>query len=447
MKKQNHLGTDSILSLVFQLALPSMFAQLCNVLYSIIDRVYIGHIKDTGALCLAGAGVCGPIVTLLSSFGTWVGLGGSILMAMKLGDNKQKQAKQILANSFLLLVSFSLILTVIFLVIKDQLLLWFGASSAIFPYASSYMTIYTLGTFFSVLSIGLTYFITCQGFPMISMRAVVIGALTNIILDPIFIFYFDLGIKGAAIATVIAQIASCSCSLCFLFGNHVPIKISFKGYDRHIITHILSLGLSPFIILCSDSILIIAMNAVLQKSGGSQGDILISSVTIIQSFMMLITAPMAGITGGTQAILSFNYGARQKKRIIKAEQIILCLCVLFTSIMFILSRIAAKPFVQIFTRDQELIQISIQGIKIFTLCILPLAFQYTFVDGLTALGCTRSSLTLSLTRKLMYLLFTIVLPLLFVPLTTFYAEPLTDLLSAVITSIMYLKIMKRLDLD
>jgi len=218
MKKVNDLRHDSIRSLVIRLAIPSMIAQLVNVLYSIIDRMYIGNIPEVGDVALAGAGVCGPIVTLLSSFGTLVGLGGSILMAMRLGEKKKKEAEQILSNSFLLLVLFSLTLTVFFLLIKDYLLIQFGASEVTFTYANTYMTIYTLGTFFALLSIGLNYFITCQGFSLISMSTVLIGAVTNIILDFVFIFIFHTGIAGAAWATVIAQMLSCAFAISFLFG-------------------------------------------------------------------------------------------------------------------------------------------------------------------------------------------------------------------------------------
>jgi len=193
MKKVNDLRHDSIRSLVIKLAIPSMIAQLVNVLYSIIDRMYIGNIPKVGDVALAGAGVCGPIVTLLSSFGTLVGLGGSILMAMRLGEKKKKEAEQILSNSFLLLILFSLTLTILFLIIKDYLLIQFGASEVTFTYANTYMTIYTLGTFFALLSIGLNYFITCQGFALISMTTVLIGAVTNIILDFVFIFVFHTG--------------------------------------------------------------------------------------------------------------------------------------------------------------------------------------------------------------------------------------------------------------
>lgn len=444
MKKTNDLGKDSIWSLVIKLAIPSMIAQFVNVLYSIIDRMYIGNIPVVGELALAGVGVCGPIVTLLSSFGTLIGLGGSILMAMKSGEGKQKEAKQILANSFLMLTIFSIILTVTFLIIKKHLLIWFGASDITFQYANSYMTIYTLGTFFSLMAVGLNYFITCQGFATIAMTTVLIGTFTNIILDPVFIFVFKLGVSGAAIATVIAQVLSCSFAILFLFSKRVPIKITFGDYCIPIMKKIISIGLCPFIILASDSLIIIAMNAILQHYGGpSQGDLLISCATIIQSYMMLITGPLIGITGGTQAIISYNYGAKQIDRVIKAEKYIVTLCLCFNTLMFIISRIVPQYFASIFTNDPTYISLSVWGIKTFTLAIIPLALEYPAVDGLTALGCTKPALFVSIFRKSLFLLSILILPMFFEAKSAFFAEPITDFVSTVLAIFVYISVFKK----
>lgn len=441
MKKTTDLGKDSISSLVFKLAIPTMIAQLVNVLYSIIDRMYIGNIPKVGDVALAGVGVCGPIVTLLSSFGTLVGLGGSILMAMKMGENKKEEAKQILSNSFLLLIILSAVLTLGFLLSKDFLLYQFGASETTFPYADTYMTIYTYGTFFALLGIGLNYFITCQGYSMISMSTVLIGAVTNIILDYVFIFIFHMGVAGAAIATVIAQMLSCLFAVLFLFRKQIPVSITFGGYSSGIMKRIVTLGLSPFLILATDSVIIIILNAVLQKYGGAgEGDLLISAATIVQSYMLLITGPMVGITGGTQAIISYNYGAARADRIKKAERLILVLCIIFTSIMFVVSRSVPGYFVKIFTTDATLTQLSVWGIKVFTIGIVPLAFQYALVDCLTALGRTKTALCLSLFRKSSFVIYTIVLPILFTARSAFYAEPLCDIVSGVVTTIVFLKV-------
>ena len=447
MSHTTDLGKDRIPILVLKLAIPSMIAQFVTVLYSIIDRMFIGNIPKIGDAALAGVGVCGPIVTLLTSFGTLIGLGGSILMAMRIGAGRKKQAESILAHSFALLVVFSAVLTVLFLVSKRYLLNWFGASPATFPYADSYLTIYTAGTFFALLAIGLNYFITCQGFPAIGMITVLIGAVTNIILDPVFIFVLNMKVAGAAIATVIAQFASCAFAFCFLTGKKIPIKITRlrkKTFSPLIVKKIIGLGISPFLILATDSVIIIVLNTVLQKYGGpKEGDILITCATIVQSYMMLITGPMLGISSGTQAILSYNYGARNIKRVKKAEKYVLILCLCFTTLMFLLSRIVPEYFIRIFTKDALQLQLCTWGIGVFTLMIIPLSFQYVFVDGFTALGRSKTALVLSLWRKGDYMLFTIVLPIFFGAKSAFYAQPLADGIGAVMSTIAFLLIFRK----
>lgn len=444
MKHQTDLGKDSIPSLVLKLAGPAMLAQFVNVLYSIIDRMYIGHIPKTGALALAGAGICGPIVTLLSSFGTLVGLGGSILLAIRLGEQNIKKARQILANSFLLLGIFSAVLTVAFLLLKNHLLLWFGASEATFPYANSYLTIYTLGTFFALMASGLNYFITCQGFPLFGMVTVLIGAFSNIVLDPVFIFLFDMGVAGAAVATVISQFISCSFALYFLFGKRPQVKITFGNYDLRLMGRIIYLGISPFLILATDSLILIVMNASLQHFGGkTQGDMLITCATIVQSYVTLITSPMLGISGGTQPIISYNYGAKLTKRVKTAEKYILGLCLVFTTIMFLVSQLLPQFFVQFFTSDAEYIDFSIWGIKVFTMMIIPLSFQYVLVDGLTAMERTKTALALSLFRKCSFMLLTVLLPFLIEAKAAFYAEPVADLMSSLLSTVVFLLVVDK----
>lgn len=447
MKHQTDLGKDRIPILVLKLAIPSMIAQFVTVLYSIIDRMFIGNIKEIGDAALAGVGVCGPIVTLLTSFGTLIGLGGSILMSMRMGAGRKKQAESILAHSFAMLVLFSAVLTILFLVSKKYLLNWFGASPVTFPYADAYLTIYTAGTFFALMAIGLNYFITCQGFPAVGMITVLIGAVTNIILDPIFIFLLDMKVAGAAIATVISQFASCAFAFCFLIGKKVPIRITLlkkQSFSPVIVQKILTLGISPFLILATDSVIIIVLNSVLQKFGGpSEGDILITCATIVQSFMMLITGPMLGISSGTQAILSYNYGAKEIKRVKKAEKYILILCLCFTTLMFVLSRIVPQYFIHIFTKDPLQLELCTWGIGVFTLMIIPLSFQYVFVDGFTALGRSKTALFLSLSRKGNYMLFTILLPIFFGARSAFYAQPIADGIAAIMATVGFLLIFNK----
>lgn len=439
MKKENDLGKDPVGQLVLRLAIPTMIAQFVNILYSIIDRMYIGNIPKIGDLALAGAGICGPIVTLLSSFGTLVGLGGSILMAMRQGEGNEKRARQLMSNSFFMLIGFAAVLTISFLLLKEKLLMWFGASEVTFEYANTYMTIYTAGTFFALMSIGLNYFITCQGFATIGMATVLTGAITNIILDPVFIFVFDMGVAGAAVATVIAQMASCMFAIVFLSRKKVPIGICFGNYSGKTMLKIIAVGFSPFMILATDSVIILVTNAVLQKYGGAaQGDLLISGATIVQSYMMLITGPLLGISGGTQAILSYNFGARQIQRVKKAEWHILKMGIIFTAAMFLLTQIAAPYFVMIFTRQGELSQLAIWGIRVYTIGAIPLSFQYVLVDGLTALGRTKTALGLSLFRKIGYVILTLVFPAVMTAKAAFYAEPVMDVLSALMSTVVYL---------
>lgn len=444
MKKTNDFGRDSVPLLVLKTSIPFMFAQFVNVLYSIVDRIYIGNIPVIGGDSLAGAGVCAPIITLLSSFAALIGIGGSVTFSVKLGAGDKKSAQRILANSFSMLLIFSAVLTVVFLMIKDFLLNWFGASEVTFPYANTYLTIYTLGTFFALVSMGMNYFVTAQGFPFLGMATTLIGAVVNIVLDPIFIFVFDMDIAGAAVATVIAQLSSCIFVLLTLHSKKMQIPIHLVKPEWEIGKRICKIGFSPFLILATDSVIIIALNAVLQYYGGeSQGDTLITAATIVQSYMLLITSPMLGITGGSQPLISFNYGANKPDRIRKTVKWVLVLCITFTTVMFLVSRILPQYFVQIFTDNARYRELSIWGIQVFTLMVIPLSLQYVFVDALTALGMTRLSLSLSLFRKIVYFVMTCVLPIVFAAKSAFYAEPLADGAAACLTSLVFFVIYRK----
>lgn len=439
-KHVNDFGRDPVPSLVLRISLPFMFAQFVNVLYSIIDRIYIGNIPEIGEISLAGAGVCAPIITLLSSFGTLIGIGGSILFSMRMGQGNKKQAGLILGNSFSILLIFSAALTLLFLLCKEQLLIWFGASQAAFPYADTYLTIYTCGTFFALLSSGMNYFITAQGFPLLGMSTTLIGAVLNIFLDPLFMFVFHMNIAGAAAATVLSQLASCIFVLCVLIRKReLPLRLRPVRPSGHLTARILCLGFSPFLILATDSVIILAMNAALQHHGGpGYGDTLITCATIVQSYMLLITSPMLGITGGSQPLIAYNLGAGNKKRICRIIQCVLFLCIGFTGVMFIFSRLFSHFFAGIFTSSPAHIELSAWGIRVFTLMVIPLAFQYTFVDSLTALGMTRLSLSLSLFRKAVYLLSVCCLPFFFPPSSSFYGEPLADGCGAAASTLIFL---------
>ena len=270
MALENDLGRDDIKKLVWRIAIPSMLAQFVSVLYSIVDRMYIGNIPDVGSVALAGAGVCGPVVTMVGSVAFWVGIGGSPLMSMKMGQGDMKTAKKILANSFLLLAVASVLLVALIYPFREPMLRYFGASDTTYPYANTYFSIYLTGTFFALMATGMNQFIISQGFAKTGMYSVIIGAVLNIVLDPVFIFALHMGVAGAAVATVLSQMASCAFVLSFLFGKKVPVKISFGGYDRKLIQRILLVGFTPFIIIAVDNVMIISMNSVLQTYGGAR---------------------------------------------------------------------------------------------------------------------------------------------------------------------------------
>ena len=438
MSRVNALDTDNMRGLVWKLAIPSMLAQFVSVLYSIVDRMYIGNIPEIGEVALAGVGVCGPIVTLLSSPAFLVGIGGAPLVSIRMGQRNYRAAEAILANCFLMLTVIALGLTGVSLLIKDYLLMWFGASETTFVYANQYITVYLLGTFFALMSTGMNQFIICQGFAKTGMLSVVLGAVCNIALDPVFIFVLDMGVKGAAIATVLSQMVSCACVLGFLFSKRPTVRITFGSYRRRVMEQVLAVGLSPFLIIATDSILIIVMNMVIQRYGGSQGDMLLTCNTIVQSFMLIITMPLGGITGGTQTIMGYNYGAGRPDRIRRAEKHVVLLGLAFTSLMFLIAHMVPEVFVQIFTREPEYVETTVRSIRVYTMCIIPLAVQYTVVDGFTGMGIAKVAVSLSLFRKLLYFLGMLVFPALFGAAAVFYAEPVSDLIACMSSSITFL---------
>lgn len=445
MSRENNLGTDAMQGLVVRLAIPAMLAQFINVLYSIVDRIFIGNIPKIGEMALAGVGICGPIVTLITSFSIWIGIGGSPLMSIKMGENNRKEAERIMANCFLMMIIMALAITLIIICFKKPLLMLFGASEVTFPYANTYMTIYTIGSLFAILSMGMNTFIICQGYSKIAMISVVIGAICNMILDPVFIFGMDMGVAGAAVATVLAQVVSCIFVLLFLFGSRPPVRITFGGYDKTLMKRILLTGLSPFIIVALDSGLIIAMNMVLQHYGGpGYGDQLVTCHTIAQSFFLMITLPMGGMTGSTQPILGFNYGACQMDRVRSGQKYTLYLCLIFTVVMMIAAHLLSPYFVRLFTHDPQYMDLSVKAIKIMTLMIIPLAVQYTIVDGFTGLSAVKYAISLSMFRKTLYFVCMVVFPLLWGIENVFFAEPFVDLISALVSITVYWKCMGKL---
>ena len=370
-------------------------------------------------------------MTLISAFAYLVGLGGSPLMSIRMGEGQDEKAKKILANSFWMIVGLSAVLTLVLFVFKREILTRFGASEAILPYAESYFTIYLLGTVFALLSIGMNQFIICQGFARIGMISVALGAVTNIVLDPVFIFVFDMGVAGAAFATVLSQFASAVFVLRFLRGNRVLLRLEFECPQVKTVCKIALMGLSPFLIIAFDNVLIISLNTVIQMHGGAEADMLLTCTTIVQSFMLIVTMPLGGITSGTGAILGFNFGAGRPDRIRSAQKYITLLAV-------------AQYFVYLFTRNESYVELTVWAIRVYTMGIIPLAVQYEVVDGFTGMGVPSVAISLSMFRKLLYLVSVFLIPVFAGVENVFYAEVVSDFGGTTMSVIVYLLLIGRI---
>ena len=366
-------------------------------------------------------------------------------MSIRLGQKNERAAAQMVANCFALLTGMALIIMTVSYLFKDQLLVFFGAGPAIFPYANQYLSWFLTGTAFALISAGMNQFIICQGFAKKGMISVMLGAALNIVLDPVFIFLFDMGVAGAAVATVLSQLASCLYVLRFLFGKSVPIAITFGGYDGRLMLRILAVGMTPFLIIGVDNIMIISMNAILQSYGGAElGDRLVTCATIAQSFMLVVTMPLGGISAGTGTILAYNYGARRRDRILKAQAFIAGLCVAYVTALFLLARLGGALFVRLFTTEPELAAEALSAIHICTLALIPLGLQYAIVDGFTGMGKVQLALPLSAFRKAVYFIALFALPAAFGARAAFYAEPISDIAGPVVSIAVYALCIRRI---
>lgn len=434
------LGTCSIGKLLFKLAVPAIAAQIINLLYNLVDRMYIGHIEGVGKLALTGVGVCLPIIMIISAFAALVSMGGSPRASIFLGRGEIDNAEKTLGNSFTLLIIISLILTVVFFIFGENLLMIFGASENTIPYALSYMRIYSLGTIFVQLTLGLNAFISAQGFAKTSMMTVLIGAIANIILDPILIFGFDMGVAGAALATIISQGISMVWILIFLNGKKTTLKIKRKHMrlSKEIILPSIALGLAPFIMQSTESIIAVAFNSSLLKYGG---DIAVGSMTILTSVMQFALLPIMGLTQGAQPIMSYNFGAKNAERVKKAFKLLLISCVGYSIVLWAAAMIKPEIFVLIFNNDKELVEFASRALRIYmaATCIfgVQIACQQTFI----ALGNAKTSLFLALLRKIILLVPLIyIMPNFMADKTTavFMAEPIADILAVATTAILFI---------
>ena len=436
-KTQNsHLGTTPIPKLILKMAPPTIIAQLVNLLYNIVDRIYIGHIEGIGALALTGVGLCTPILMLVTAFSMLASAGGAPRSAIAMGQGNKEEADRILGNCFTMLLIFAVLLTTALITFAEPLLLLFGASENTLPYALKYMTIYCCGSVFVLLTLGLNPFLNAQGFSKFSMTTTILGAVTNIILDPIFIFVFDMGVAGAATATVISQSVSAAFVVWFLTkGKKSILKLSLTAMklDWKVIGPVLGLGISAFVMVSTESILSISFNSSLSRFGG---DLAVGSMTILASCTQLITMPTQGLVQGCQPIISFNYGARNTDRVKQCFKILLMFAAGYTILFWTASMLIPQVFVKIFNNDPALVEHTVWAMRIYMAGIFSLGFQLACQQTFMALGQAKSSLLLACLRKLILLIPLIfILPLFFENkvFAVFLAEPVSDIVAAVVT--------------
>ncbi|MGL5151669.1 MAG: MATE family efflux transporter [Clostridium sp.] len=433
-KNTQDLGKGSIGKLLFALAVPAIIAQIVNVLYNIIDRIFIGRIEN-GEIAMAGVGVAFPIIIIVSAFSALLGMGGAPLAAIKMGEKDNDGAEKIMGNSFSLLVIASVILTVGILIFREPILWAFGASDATIGYAMDYITIYLLGTIFVQIAMGLNPYITTQGFAKIGMYTVMLGAVINIVLDPVFIFGLDLGVKGAALATILAQAVSAIWVLIFLYGKKSLLKIKKENLklDRKIALGIMALGVSPFIMQATESLVLISLNNQLLKYGG---DLAVGAMTIMSSIMQIIMLPNMGLTQGAQPIISYNYGAKQYDRVKKTFKLLIACTTAYTVVLWGALMIVPELFVSIFNSKPELIEITSWSIRIYFAGIFIFGVQVACQQTFLALGQAKKSLILALLRKIILLIpLVFILPIFFEDklMATLLAEPVADILAALTT--------------
>ncbi|MBU3132932.1 MATE family efflux transporter [Clostridium gasigenes] len=449
-KNKINLGTDNVGKLLFKLALPAIIAQIVNVLYNIVDRIFIGRMID-GDIAMAGVGIAFPIIIIISAFSSLIGVGGAPLAAIKMGEKDNDGAEKIISNSFSMLIIIGIILTIGFLIFTEPLLWAFGASETTIGFAKEYLNIYLIGTIFVQISLGMNSFINTQGFTKIGMSTVLIGAGINIVLDPIFIFGFNMGVSGAALATIIAQLVSAIWALKFLFGDKSIIKIRRKYLkpNMKIVLSITALGISPFIMQSTESLVLISLNNKLMMYGG---DLAVGAMTIMSSIMQIVTLPIVGLAQGAQPIMSYNFGAKKIERVKKTFKILFTCAIMYTVFMWALLNIFPEVFVTIFNDKPEIIEMTSWSIKIFFGGIFLFGAQMACQQTFLALGQAKISLILALLRKIILLI-----PLVFILPTLFdyklkavlFAEPISDILAALTTmvcfAIFYKKTLSKID--
>lgn len=439
--QKQEMGTGSVKKLMVQMAVPALVAQVINLLYNVVDRIYIGHIPGIGGTALTGVGLFTPILMLITAFAMLAGAGGAPRAAIAMGQDDKGKAERIVANCFTVLMGLAVVLTLVFYFTVPTLLRLFGGSDATLPYAVEYGRIYILGTVFVLVVMGMNSFITTQGFARTSMMTTVIGAVINIVLDPIFIFALDMGVSGAALATVLSQAVSAVWILKFLTGKQTILKLKAGNMklEKDIILPCLGLGISSFVMISTESVLSISFTSSLARYGG---DLAVGAMTVLTSINQLVTMPLNGICQGGQPLISYNYGAKKFRRVKEAFFCQFGVCVAYTMVFWLALMAVPQMFAGIFTSDTALVEYTTWAMRIFLAGVFSVGFQVSCQQAFMALGQAKTSLVMACLRKLILLI-----PLIFIlPLfmedkvfAVFLAEPVSDIIAAAVTTFMFFR--------
>ena len=440
------LGQTSVGLLLFVLAVPAITSQVVNALYNMVDRMYIGHIPGEGAAALTGVGICFPIIMIISAFAYLMGMGGAPRASIFMGKQDNTTAEKILGNCFSALLMTAAGLTAVVLVFKEPLLFLFGASENTIDYAQQYMTIYAMGTIFVQATLGLNAFISAQGFAKISMMTVVIGAVTNIVLDPIFIFGLHMGVRGAATATVISQAISALWAYRFLRGRKTVLRLKreYLKPEKSILLPCVALGIAPFVMMSTESLLTLCFNTSLLKYGG---DIAVGSMTILSSVMQFSMLPMQGLTQGGQPIISYSFGAKNMTRLKQAVKLQTVSCFVYAAIIWLLAELVPSVFAGIFTDDPQLVEFTTWALRIYMATSLLMGLQISCQQSFIAFGNAKISAFLAIFRKIIVLIPLIfLLPVFFMDkvFAVFLAEPVADAIAVAATVTLFLREMRRM---
>ena len=432
-KKENDFSKGSVISNILKLALPMTLAQLINVLYNIVDRVYIGMIPENATLSLTGLGLCLPIISMVIAFANLFGMGGAPLCSIERGRGNKKEAEAIMGNAFVMMVAVGILLTILGLIFKRPMLYLFGASDATISYADSYITIYLLGNIFVMTGLGMNSFINSQGFGTVGMMTVLLGAITNIILDPIFIFVFHMGVRGAALATILSQCLSAIWILTFLTGKRAILKLrpSAMKLEGGRILRIVGLGMSGFTMAITNSSVQVMYNAMLQRFGG---DLYVGIMTVINSVREVISMPVNGMTNSSQPVMGFNYGAGEYGRVRKSIVFVSVACIIYTVIMWLFVHECPEFFIRIFNREGELVEAGIPAMRVYFFGFFMMSLLFSGQAVFVGLRKSKKAVFFSIFRKVI-----IVIPLILMLPTVFglgttgilMAEPISNFIGGV----------------